>query len=87
VAITPGSTNTDVQNSVNASLTAAGLRSADFAFNVKVNGAIADASTAASGEPIEVTVSGTWQTVGMRPLGLIGATKTVLGGATMRREG
>ena len=87
VAIVPGSTNVQVRDAVNQVLTAAGMRTDDFAYTVKVDGAVADASTAATGQKIEVTVSGTWGTVGLRPLGIISSAKSVLGGVTMRREG
>ena len=39
------------------------------------------------GQPVEVSVTASWGTVGMRPLGLISSAKTVLGAANMRREG
>jgi Flp pilus assembly protein TadG len=87
VAILPGSTNVQVRDAVNQVLTAAGMRTDDFAYTVKVDGAVADASTATAGQKIEVTVSGTWGTVGLRPLGLINSSKSVLGGVSMRREG
>ena len=86
-AIPPGATSSDVTAAVNASLTAAGLRTSDFTTTVKVNGAAANAGTAAPGQQVEVSVTGSWGTVGLRPLGLISSTKNVLGAATMRREG
>ena len=86
-AIPPSAANTDVTTAVNNALSAAGLRTADFTTTIKVNGVIANASTAVSGQQIEVTVTASWGTVGLRPLGLISSTKTVLGAATMRREG
>jgi Flp pilus assembly protein TadG len=87
VAITPGASNTSVQNAINPVLTAAGLQTGDFSFNVRVNGVLADASTAAAGDRVEVTVTSTWGTVGLRPLGIISSSKVVLGGVSMRREG
>jgi Flp pilus assembly protein TadG len=86
-AITPTASNTDVTASVNASLQAAGLRPADFTTTVKVAGVVANCNTALAGQAIEVSVQSTWGTVGLRPLGLIGSTKNVLGAATMRKEG
>ena len=85
-AITPGATNTSVENAINPVLTAAGLQTGNFTFTVRVNGVVADASTAVAGDKIEVTVTATWGTVGLRPLGLISSSKIVLGGVTMRRE-
>ena len=87
VAITPTAANTDVTTAVNGSLTAAGLRPADFTITVKVAGTVANCSTAVSGQPVEVSVQATWGTVGLRPLGLIGTGKAVLGVASMRKEG
>lgn len=86
-AIPPGATNSDVTSAVNASLTAAGLNTASFTTTVKVNGVVANASTAVSGQRVEVSVTASWGTVGLRPLGLISSSKTLLGAATMRREG
>jgi Flp pilus assembly protein TadG len=86
-AIPPATSNTDVTAAVNASLVAAGLNPAQFTTEVRVNGTVANASTAATGQRIEVRVSATWGTVGLRPLGVLSTTKTVRGAATMRREG
>ena len=86
-AIPPNAANSDVTTAVNSVLSAAGLRTADFTTTVKVNGVVANANTALAGQQVEVSVTATWGTVGLRPLGLIGSSKTVLGAATMRREG
>jgi Flp pilus assembly protein TadG len=86
-AILPGGTNTQVTTAVNLSLNSAGLNTPNYAITVKVNGVVADASTATPGQQIEVSVTATWGTVGMRPLGLINSNKTLLGAANMRREG
>jgi Flp pilus assembly protein TadG len=86
-AIPPSASNTEVTTAVNACLTAAGLNTANFTTTVKVNGVVANASTAVAGQQLEVSVTASWGTVGLRPLGLISSTKTVLGAATMRREG
>ena len=86
-AITPTGANSDVTAAVNSALTSAGLRTADFTTTVKVNNAVANANTATAGQMVEVSVQASWGTVGLRPLGLIGATKPVRGAATMRKEG
>ena len=86
-AITPGGSDADVTAAVNATLQSAGLRPADFTTTVKVNTNVANASTAAPGQTVEVTVQAPWGTVGLRPLGLIRSTKPVLGVAAMRKEG
>ena len=87
VAITPTASNTDVTTVVNSALQAAGMKPADFTTTVKVAGVVANCNTAVTGQSIEVSVQATWGTVGLRPLGLIGSTKAVLGAATMRKEG
>ena len=87
VAITPTASNTDVSTIVNSSLQAAGLRPADFTTTVKVAGTVANCNTATAGQTVEVSVQGTLGTVGLRPLGLIGSGKAVLGVAAMRKEG
>ena len=86
-AITPTASNTDVSTAVNGSLTAAGLRPADFTTTVKVAGVVANCNTAVAGQPVEVSVQASWGTVGLRPLGIIPSTKYVLGAAAMRKEG
>lgn len=87
-SIPPGATNTDVTTAVNNALTAAGLNTANFTVAVRnsTDTGNLDVSTQTSGTAIMVKVSGTWGTVGLRPLGLIGSTKTVLGAAVMRKE-
>lgn len=85
-AIPPSSSNTDVTAAINAALTAAGVRVADCTTVVKVNGAVADCGTATAGQTVEVSVTASWGTVGVRPLGLIGSTKSIVGGAAMRKE-
>jgi Flp pilus assembly protein TadG len=87
VAITPTASNSDVTAMVNRALTAAGLRPGDFTTTVKVAGTVANCNTATAGQPVEVSVQGTWGTVGLRPIGIIGSTKAVVGAATMRKEG
>ena len=86
-AIPPSTSNTDVTSAVNASLVAAGLNPAQFTIQVKVNGNVANASDATTGQRIEVRVTANWGTVGLRPLGIIATSKSGLGAATMRREG
>lgn len=87
VAITPTASNTDVSSVVNSALQAAGLKPADFTTTVKVAGTVANCNTAVAGQAVEVSVQATWGSVGLRPLGLIGSTKAVLGVASMRKEG
>ena len=83
----PGGSNVDVTAAVNGVLTAAGLTPSNYAVVVKVNNVVADASSATAGQAVEVSVQATWGTVGLRPLGLIEATKSLRGVAVMRKEG
>ena len=88
-AIAAGATNTQVTASVNSSLTAAGFTTTNYTIKIRnaADTADVDVSTQAAGAGILVKVSGTWGTVGLRPLGLISSTKVVLGTAVMRKEG
>jgi hypothetical protein len=68
-------------------MTAAGLSNSGYTTSVTdSNGAAVNVSTAAAGTAIKVQVQCTWGTVGLRPLGLIGSTKQVVGATTMRKE-
>lgn len=85
--MTPGATNADVTSAVNSTLQSAGLTPTNFTTTVKVNGVVANAGDAAAGQPVEVSVEAPWGTVGLRPMGLINATKALRGVAAMRKEG
>lgn len=87
-AITAGATNADVNASVNGALTAAGFNTASYTVQIRNNTDTADIDVSAqpSGAGILVRVSGSWGTVGLRPLGLISAAKAVAGAAVMRKE-
>lgn len=87
-SIPPGATNSDVTTAVTSALSAAGLNSNNFTVSIRNSSDTAnlDVSTQAAGTAVLVKVSGTWGTVGLRPLGLIGSAKTVVGTAVMRKE-
>ena len=87
--VAAGATNADVTSTVNASLGAAGFNTAQYTVSIRNAADTADVNVAtqAAGAGILVKVSGSWGTVGLRPLGLISATKTVRGAAVMRKEG
>jgi Flp pilus assembly protein TadG len=55
VAVLTGKTNTDVDNAITTSLTSTGIRS--YTTTVKVNNAVANASTAKSDDEITVSIS------------------------------
>jgi Flp pilus assembly protein TadG len=79
-AIISTATNTDVTTAVSGVMSAAGIAS------YTTSTTPATISGVASGTSITVTVTCTWSNVGLRPLGLIPANKTVVGTAVMRRE-
>src|SRR4051812_39614156 len=84
-AITPTATNALVTTAVSAAMTAAGLQNSGYTLTPSPS----DVSTVAAGQPITVSVSCSWGTVGagFRPLGLISTTKSVTGVTVMRKEG
>ena len=88
-AITPTAQNSDVTTAVTTAMTAAGIPSANYTIKIRNSTDTTDVNVAsiAAGTPILVKVYATWGTVGMRPLGLIGASKQVLGMTVMRKEG
>ncbi len=79
--IVPSATNADVTGAVTSAMNAAGISSANYSVAVSPN-----VSGLTPGANITVTVSSPWGTVGLRPLGLIGVNKQVLGTAVMRKE-
>ena len=88
-AISAAATNTEVTTAVNASLTAAGFTTSNYTIAIRNSTDTADVNvaTVTAGSSILVKVTGTWGTVGLRPLGLISSTKVVKGTAVMRKEG
>jgi hypothetical protein len=69
-------------------MTSAGLGSSGYTTTITdTNGVALNVSTAAVGTAIKVNVQCTWGSVGMRPLGLIGSAKLVIGATVMRKEG
>ena len=89
-AIVPTATNQSVTDAVRASMDAAGIAQANYTVaitNTGTPGTPINAATAAAGSSIKVTVTASWGTVGVRPLGVIGTTKNVVGATVMRKEG
>lgn len=85
----PSSTNTDVTTAVTTSMTAAGISAANYQVKIRNSGDTADitVNTQSAGTAILIKVQCTWGTVGLRPMGLIGSSKLVIGQTTMRKEG
>jgi Flp pilus assembly protein TadG len=88
--IVPSATNQNVTDAVLASMQAAGFSSGQYTVTITDTATppvAINVSSVAAGTPVKVTVTCNWGTVGMRPLGLIGATKNVVGATVMRKEG
>jgi Flp pilus assembly protein TadG len=79
-------TSSDVTTAISNSMTAAGLASSGYTVTTSPT----DVSTAAAGSTVQVTVSCTWNNVGVSPLptwlGGIDPAKSVSGVAVMRKE-
>ena len=85
----PGAVNSDVTTAVTNALSGAKFPANSYSSSITdTSGNSLDVSTTTQGSSIEVTVSGTWGTVGngFRPLKLIGSTKTVSSLCVMRKE-
>ena len=92
-AIVSGATNASVITAADNVLYSAGLATTStnnytIAVTDTNNNPVTVANVAV-GNPVEVTVSGVWGTVGngFRPLQMIGAAKVVTGATVMRKEG
>lgn len=79
--IPAGASNADITQAVTNTMSASGFSSDSYTMSISP-----DAGTAAQGTEINVTVSSTWGSVGIRPLGLIGADRQVVGVAVMQKE-
>lgn len=89
-SIVPTATNQNVIDAVKLSMDAAGIPQANYTVAITDTSATPVAinvATVVAGTPIKVTVSASWGTVGMRPLGVISSSKTVIGATVMRKEG
>lgn len=81
-AIVPSATNADVVAAIAATMNACGLQGSGYT----VSTSPANVGSAAAGSPVSVTVECAWGDVGIRPLQLIGAARTLRGTAVMRKE-
>ena len=88
-AAATGVANSEVTTAVANTMSAAGIsaytvaiRDAADTTNITIGTA-----TPVAGTAILVKVTCVWGTVGVRPMGLMGASKQVIGMTTMRREG
>jgi Flp pilus assembly protein TadG len=88
--IVPSGTNAKITNSVANAMEAAGLD--NIAYQVQIRDASNDqtlnVATAPAQTPVKVVVSCNWSAIssGLRPLGVISATKQVTGAAVMLKE-
>lgn len=83
VAITSSADNAAVNSAITTSMTACGLQSSGYTVTLTPS----NVAGLAEGTSMTVSVQCNWGTVGMRPMKLIGATKTVQGITVMRKEG
>src|SRR5207247_2540877 len=73
VAITSAAANSDVTSAVSTAMTACGLQNSSYTVTLSPS----NIAGLAEGTSVTVTVQCTWGTVGLRPMGLIGASKAV----------
>jgi Flp pilus assembly protein TadG len=88
--IVPTATNQSVIDAVKSSMDAAGIPQANYSVAITDTAATpvpVNVATVVAGTSIKVTVSASWGTVGVRPLGVITSAKTVIGATVMRKEG
>jgi Flp pilus assembly protein TadG len=87
-AIVPSAVNSDVTTAISNVMSAAGLSGSGYTSTITdTSGNSLSVSTAAAGTAIKVTVQCSWGNVGVRPLGVISASKAVVGTTVMRKEG
>lgn len=92
VAIVSGSTANQITSVIEASMTASGYdRSSNpslytIQFLNAAGTATVDPANITAGTGVMVRVSASWGTVGVRPMGLIGTGKDVVGQTVMRKE-
>jgi Flp pilus assembly protein TadG len=87
-AIVPSATNSQVTTAVANTMSSANFGSSGYSTSItdSSNNAIADLTTVARGSSVKVTVTVNYGKVGVRPLGIISATKPVTGITTMIKE-
>jgi len=82
-AILASAGNSDVRTAVANAMATYGLENSGYTVSISPT----DVSGVSEGSPITVTVQCTWGNVGIRPLQIISASKTLTGKAVMRKEG
>jgi Flp pilus assembly protein TadG len=86
-AIVSGATHSSATNAISSTMSSAGFSGYTTTFqNATTNATIADVSTVAKGTGIKVTVSVAFGSLNVRPLGVIPASKAVLGVTSMIKE-
>ena len=87
VAILPSATVASVTTAVANTMTAAGFTSDKYAMTITTGGTtVTNLSTVTTGTAIKVQVSATWSVIGLRPMGMISASKQVVGFTIMVKE-
>ena len=88
VGVVPGSTTQKIKDAVNDALKSAGLGAVSHTTTITNASDVAiDVSAVPAGTSIKVKVSMKWGDVGVRPLGVLSANKSVQGATVMRKEG
>jgi Flp pilus assembly protein TadG len=86
-AIVSSSTQAETNAAIAGTMNSAGFTSYTTAFqNASTNATITDVGTVAKGTGVKVTVSMTFGSVNVRPLGVIPTTKAVIGVTSMIKE-
>ncbi|CAN5545613.1 hypothetical protein BH10PLA2_BH10PLA2_28410 [soil metagenome] len=86
-AVVPGGSSSDASTLINSNLNSMGIASANATITVKVNGVVANASTATSGDDIDIKISVPYSKVTWIPTNIfMKSTATLAGQAVMRRE-
>lgn len=85
-AVLPNGDNTKAMAAVTSSLTSQGIPTANASTTIKVNGSVANASTAVTGNSVSVTVSVPYNAVSWAGVGRFLAGRTLTATVVMRRE-
>jgi Flp pilus assembly protein TadG len=84
VGVLVGRNNTEIENAIKGTLGAAGIST--YTYSVKVNGTVANASTAKSGDSVTVTVSTPYDRVSWLPINRFLSGVNLTSSVVMRRE-
>jgi Flp pilus assembly protein TadG len=87
LAITAGATKSSIEAAVTAVMNAAGVAANKYTIQItNTDDTVIDPATAVAGTAIKVSVTATWGQIGLRPMGILNASKSITGVAVMRKE-